>query len=94
MLHVSVLLTDQAYKYISKTQVYLQVEYITLPDGGPWEALKHVALLMQTIKLVMFDDSVFSNVEMSQQNGINSITRVAICSVCTIIQWLNNILSL
>jgi hypothetical protein len=35
MLHVSVLLTDEAYKYVSKTQVYMEVEYITLPDDGP-----------------------------------------------------------
>jgi hypothetical protein len=50
MLHVLVLLTDQAYKYISQTQVYLQVEYITFLDGGPSEALKHVAWLMQAIE--------------------------------------------
>jgi hypothetical protein len=35
MLHVSVLLTVHAYKYISKTQVYLQVEYISWPVDGP-----------------------------------------------------------
>ena len=45
-----------------------------MPDDGPWEGPKHVALYWyKQYRIIIYDGSAFSDIEMSRINGMNSI---------------------